>query len=205
MRALLPKASVAGDDRGLTLVELLVTVAIIGVVSSVLFTVSQGSWRRERANAATMELAGWLDQISRSSAKLGVSCRVTLNTGTLAPGAVLASVTPTNCATEANVQLPAINTNQNFLVSVSAGVSPFTTSTMSGPVSWNHTRRGTLSPRFRNGFPAGEAFLGVNVRISVAGQVPVRCLWVNMLGVQSMGRNNATGDVMMNCIDWSVR
>jgi len=198
MRALLPKASVAGDDRGLTLVELLVTVAIIGVVSSVLFTVSQGSWRRERANAATMELAGWLDQISRSSAKLGVICSVTVNLGTLAPGAVLGSVTPTNCATEANVRLPGINTNQDFHVGASEGTTAVVTG---GSLTWVHGRRWTIHDPV-----TGISSLAGNIlRISVDGQAPVRCVWLRPFGMLSIGTNNATGDVTVNCTDWSVR
>jgi prepilin-type N-terminal cleavage/methylation domain-containing protein len=199
MRALRPKAPVAGLARGFTVVELMVAVAIIGVVSSVLFTVSQDSWRRERANAATLELAAWLDQISRSPEQNGVSCQVTVNTGTLAPGAVLASVTPTNCATEANLRLPGINITQNFQVAATGGLGG------PGTSQWWFTPRGAISttaPATNTGSSATD----ISVRISVAGQAPVRCVRLSgTLGLQRMGRNNASGDPNNNCTDWSVR
>lgn len=199
MRAPLPKAPFAGLAPGFTVVELMVTVAIIGVVSSVLFTVSQDSWRRERANAATVELSAWLDQISRSPEQNGVSCRVTVNTGTLAPGAVLASVNPTNCATEADVRLPGININQNFQVAVTGGLAAGSTS------QWWFTPRGAISTT-APAVTAASTATDISVRISVAGQIPVRCVRLSgTLGLQRMGRNNATGDPNTNCTDWSVR
>jgi prepilin-type N-terminal cleavage/methylation domain-containing protein len=199
MRAPLPKASLAGLARGFTVVELMVTVAIIGVVSSVLFTVSQDSWRRERANTATVELAAWLDQISRSPEQNGVSCRVTVNTGTLAPGAVLASVNPTNCATEADLRLPGINITQNFQVAVTGGLAG------TGTSQWWFTPRGAISVTTPS-LTAASSATDISVRISVAGQVPVRCVRLSgTLGLQRMGRNNATGDPNTNCTDWSVR
>lgn len=201
MRALLPQAPVAGLARGFTMVELMVTVTIIGVVSSVLFTVSQDSWRRERANAATVELAAWLDLISRSPEQNGASCQVTVNTGTLAPGAVLASVTPTNCATEANVRLPGINTNLNYQVAASVA----TTVTSTGTLQWWFTPRGAISTT-APGVNAGSAATDISVRISVAGQAPVRCVRLSgTLGLQRMGRNNATGNPNTDCTAWSVR
>jgi prepilin-type N-terminal cleavage/methylation domain-containing protein len=185
--------------RGFTVIELMVTVTIIGVLSSVLFAVSQDSWRRERANAATTELTGWLDQISRSPEQNGDSCQVTVNTGTLAAGAVLASVTPANCATEANVRLPGINTNQNFQVAVTGGLAG------AGSSQWWFTPRGAISTTTPSTTAASSA-TDISIRISVAGIAPVRCVRLSgTLGLMRMGRNNTTGDPSVNCTDWSVR
>ena len=186
---------------GFTVVELMVTVAVLGIVSSVAFNVSQSSWRARGASAATVELTAWLDQISRSPEQNGTSCRVTVTTGTLASGAVLASVNPPNCATEENVLLPAINNNQSFQVAVSIA----NTVTSTGTAQWWFTPRGAISTTA----PAantGSTVSDISIRISVAGTVPVRCVRLSgTLGLLRMGRNNATGNPNTNCTDWSVR
>lgn len=184
---------------GFTVVELMVSVAVLGLVGAVVFTTSQSSWRRERANAATVELSGWLEQISKSPEQNGSSCRVVLNTGTLASGAVLASVTPATCAIESNLLLPAINTNESFQVAVTGAA------TIGGVSQWWFTPRGAISTT-TPAATAGSSTADISVRISVAGTVPVRCVRLSgTLGLLRMGRNNATGDPNVNCTDWSVR
>jgi prepilin-type N-terminal cleavage/methylation domain-containing protein len=199
MKAVLSVVSRGRAHLGFTVLELMVTVAVLGIVGAVAFTVSQDSWRRERASAATVELAGWLDQISKSPDQNGVSCQVTVNTGTLTSGGVLASVSPTNCAIESNVRLPAINTNQSYQVSVVGAVTAGATS------QWWFTPRGAISTTTPSATAASSA-TDISIRISVDGNVPVRCVRLSgTLGLLRLGRNNATGNTTVDCTAWSVR
>ena len=76
-------------NPGISLTEVLVVVAILGVLSGLVIDAGIRDWRREQVNAVVVELAGWLESVRRAALK-GSSCQVTLFDGTLAAGAVLA-------------------------------------------------------------------------------------------------------------------
>jgi prepilin-type N-terminal cleavage/methylation domain-containing protein len=195
-----PPLRLARATHAFTIVELMVTVAIIGIVSSVAFTTSQAAWRRERANAATLELAGWLEEISQSPEQNGVACEIVVNTGTLNPGGNLATVTPANCSTSANLFLPGLNNNETYQVAVSGAVAGAGTTQR-----WWSTPRGAISttaPATNTGSSATD----ISVRISVGGNPPVRCVRLSgTLGLIRLGRNNTTGNSNLDCDTWSVR
>ena len=65
-------------NHGLTITELLVVVAILGVVAGVSINSGLQEWRREQVNAVAIELAGWLEQVRRSALR-GRGCFVTVN------------------------------------------------------------------------------------------------------------------------------
>jgi Tfp pilus assembly protein PilE len=168
-------------------VELLVTVAVIGLLGSVTFASSQVFLRRDQANAAAAELVGWLEGISGRSGAFG-PCTVQFTTANgLAPGATFASLqnvaTNARCTPEATLALPSSSGSNTYNVAV--------TYTPNGTPSLTFTSRGGV---VANGVEAV-------VKISVNNQLPLRCVRISF-GTLSTGINNATSDVAQTCNVW---
>lgn len=113
---------------GYTLVELLVTVAILGILSSVVIHVGWREWRREQVNSVVLELASWLQMVRRSALK-GNSCQVTIHPAeSMTGGDELASIN--NCGTVQPLRLSSLSGvggNRHFRVSVQGLTgTPFT-------------------------------------------------------------------------------
>ena len=171
--------------KAFTLIELVVTVAVLGIVTSLVITSSQVFLRRDQANAAAAELAGWLDGISGRAGAFG-PCTVQFTTANnLAPQATFASLTASDarCTPDTNLALPTTNGNRTFNTAVA-----YTPNTATSLVFTN--RAGVVA----NGVEA-------IVKISVNGQLPLRCVRISFATI-SLGVNNATGDVTQTCSTW---
>jgi prepilin-type N-terminal cleavage/methylation domain-containing protein len=59
-----------------TLVELIVTVAILGILSGISFVTFTRNWRDERVKAASRETAAWLDEARRIAIQKATPCRI---------------------------------------------------------------------------------------------------------------------------------
>ena len=148
-------------NSGITLIELLVTVAV--------------------------SLASWLDAVSVRPDQLGTTCAVTIRTGTLARGAVLATVAPSNCSTEPSLNLPSIS-HVDF-VNVAATSSSFF-----------FTPRGAMT----TSATASNANTSVTMRMSLAGAAPLRCVRLTgALANIQLGTNPSTGNTATDCSQWS--
>jgi prepilin-type N-terminal cleavage/methylation domain-containing protein len=179
-----------GRHNAFTQVELLVTVAVLGIVASFVFTSSAVFLRRDQANAAAAELAGWLDGISGRSAAFG-PCTVQFTAGSsLAPGATFAILQTTGvpasdarCTPVPTLALPSTDGNRTYSIAVA-----FTPTTATSLV---------FSPR------GGVVASGVEavVKISVNNQLPLRCVRISFATL-SLGVNNSTGDVSQTCNIW---
>jgi len=171
--------------KAFTLAELMITVAVAGILGSLVFASSQVFLRRDQANAAAAELVGWLEAISARSGAFG-PCTVQFTAANgLAPGATFASLQAgdARCTPEANLALPSTDGNRTYNVAVT------------------YTPIGTTAVVFTN--RAGVVANGVEavVRISVNNQLPLRCVRIRF-GTLSTGINNATGDVAQTCTVW---
>ncbi len=165
--------------------EMMVTVAVLGVVAAVVVPANQVNWRRERVNAAALELTSWLEVIARTPDQTATNCTVTITTGTnRAAGATLATVAPTTCAPESTLRLPgAVLGNATYNVGASA-------------TSITFTPRGAIST---DGVGTSVA-QNIQVRISIDGQAPLRCVQLTgLLGLMRLGNNNSTGNVATAC------
>ncbi|MEA5391429.1 prepilin-type N-terminal cleavage/methylation domain-containing protein [Cyanobium gracile UHCC 0139] len=173
--------------KAFTVVELMVTVAVIGILGSVAFASSQVFLRRDQANAAAAELMGWLEGISGRSGAFG-PCVVQFTTASnVAPGTTFATLQNAGanprCTPEANLALPSTDGNRTYNVAV--------TYTPNSATSLTFTPRGGV---VANGVEAV-------VKISVNNQLPLRCVRISF-GTLSTGINNTTGDVSQTCTVW---
>lgn len=163
----------------------MVTVAVLGVVAAVVVPANQLNWRRERVNAAALELTSWLEVISKTPDQTATNCTVTITTGTnRAAGATLATVAPAGCAPEATLRLPGVILgNATYNVGSSATTITF-------------TPRGAIST---DGVGTAVAN-NIQVRISIDGLEPLRCVQLTgLLGMMRLGSNNTTGNVATVC------
>ena len=162
---------------GFSTIELMVTVAVLGIVAAVVIPANQVQWRGERANAAALELTSWLEVIARTPDQTGTTCDVTITTGNnRAAGATLATVTPNTCAPESTLRLPG-----SVLGASTYNVGASTT-------TFSFTPRGAVSPT------------NIQVRFSIDGLEPVRCVQLTgLLGLPRLGSNNASGNVSTAC------
>ena len=64
------------SPKGFTLVELMVTVAILGILAGISFVAYTRNWRAERVKAASRETAAWLDDVRRVAIQKATPCRI---------------------------------------------------------------------------------------------------------------------------------
>lgn len=175
--------------NGYSIVEVLVVITVLGIITSLAIFNSDIEWRRERANAAAFELAGWLDSVRRQSVR-GQGCDVTVTTGAaLTQADTLATATartainpnvgtiadPNHCLSGYPARPPAA-ANTNFTVAA----TPTTT--------FSFTPRGTIFP-----VPAPDAPIEITITLNPNG--PTRCVSLNgMIGLTQIGAQNGNGD-----------
>ena len=162
----------------------------MAIVSAIVFASSTYFLRRDRANAAVAELAGWLEALSSRAGSVG-PCTVKFKQGNLLPGATFASLvskadgadndSDPRCTTTPNLALPAIDGARSYSVDFA-------------PVSQTTV---VFTPR------AGVAAISddVIVKISVNGDIPLRCLKISF-GTISIGVNNTTASTSETCTVW---
>jgi len=132
--------------------------------------------RRERLNAVVMELEGWLQEVAQVPERQGISCRVTISTGSLAAGATLASVSPSSCSSQPTLRVP-------------VGVAPGPLLVQASPTAWSFTPRGAV-----------DLTSALQIRMTIQGQLPQRCLQVGAtLGLIRLGGSETSTDLSLHC------
>jgi Tfp pilus assembly protein PilE len=166
-------------QAGFTLTELMLIVVLIAILSGISIAIVPSSWRRERLNAAVTEFAGWLEEISRNTERNGTSCVVTLTTPlplTLAPGGVMATVSPSSCSSNPSFRVPSTFGATSFSVNASN-------------TTWTYTPRGAIT-----------SSADIQVRLAFSGSNPVRCVNVSgTLGLIRLGRNDSATSSSTAC------
>lgn len=175
---------------GFSLIELLVTLAVLGILGAFVIRFSGNEQQRERINSVAIELAGWLEEIrsnalreTNSTTNLG-GCEVTFTPLTASKAAVqLASVTPAKCAASPNFRVTGLDGNASFSAASSNGTQII------------FTPRGTVM----NIAP-------IELRLKVDSSSFLRCVRISEnLGLIRIGRNdNAAGSPSSSsCSDYS--
>lgn len=171
-------------NHGFTLVELMVVVALIGIVSGVVVVISANEWRRDRINAVAVEFAGWLEEVRSASLREvnNNGCTVTFASTTLTSvpaGTQLASINPAVCqgVPQANFLIPGITaTADRYSATSTASAITF-------------TPRGSVT-----------STTNVLVNLSLDNSIPLRCVRISpTVGLIRIGSNNAATGVAGTC------
>lgn len=186
MRPVLPHRRF--NSRGFTLLEMMVTIAVLGTVLATVVSLSGSEWRRERVNTVAIELAGWLEGIRMASTRQPGSnpCVVTFNTATAAVnGSVLATVAPAACSPQGSFIITGTADNDsNFEIALSPGASS----------SLTFSPRGSVS-----------ASTDTDLRILLAGTGQMRCVRLTgTVGLIRIGSHSNAPDTSADCSSYTV-
>jgi prepilin-type N-terminal cleavage/methylation domain-containing protein len=164
-------------NHGFTLVELLIVISIIGILAGLSISATMQAIKREQVNALTIGLAGWIEELRRSSLR-GSPCGAVITTGNLSGTAVVAA------GSEATVHNSCSSLNNPFRLPESAQSASFVIT--ASPTSFSFTPRGSK-------FPSTD----VLITIAMANNGPSRCIQLNgLLGNLEMG-NASTGSCVL--------
>lgn len=107
-----------------SLTELMVTVAVLGILGSIVIQVSGQEWRRERILAVQVDLVGWLEAVRRAALRNG-ACQVRFvgSNMTLEPGDTLAEVED-SCLYTLPMTIPGV-TSQGTLYTINTNQQEF--------------------------------------------------------------------------------
>lgn len=193
---------------GFTAIELLVTIAVLGIVGGIAIPAGLNAFRTQQVNAAASELTGWLDEVRTSTETNNISCRVTITTsGSLGAQDIVATATAITpgtttpaagvvCGTGNPMRLPGIGGSGTYSVATSFTNNQFF-----------FTQRGAISTDNTAGLAksSGTTDANLSIRISSAGLPPMRCVRLTgMLGLVRLGVNNTTGDTSNDCTTWGA-
>jgi len=175
------------ENKAFTLVELIVTVAVVAIVGAVVFASSTYFVKRDRANAAAAELAGWLDALSAKAGSYG-PCTVAFRPGqTISPGVTFASLSsdgssasPSKCTATPNLALPAIDGARFYSVAIEPSDQPV-----------------VFTPRAGVAANAKD----VTVKIVVNDEAPMRCIRISFATI-SIGVNSTSASTNETCSVW---
>lgn len=174
---------------GFTLMELMVVVAIIGIINGLTIAFSSNEWQRERVNAAALALAGWLEEVRASALRetsdnpAAGGCVVSVSTlSNAAAGDVLASVSPASCASTVSLVLPGVINGSDRYDAATSNASTIT-----------FTPRGSVT-----------SSTDAVVKIFLRGSRQLRCVRVSaILGLVRVGSNTAATSSADSCTDYS--
>ena len=155
-------------SHGFSLPELLIVVAILGVLTTLGIQANRQLKEREEVNALAISLAGWLEQV-RKSALLGAGCTVTIN-NTIGADGIVATATTTNPNTAINDSTTCLSNSPLDINSIT-NISPSTSFSITGQTI-EFSPRGTVN---LNGNPR------IDVPVSLEPNGPERCIAINGL------------------------
>lgn len=148
-----------GHQQAFSLTELMVTVAIVGILSSIVIQITGNEWRRERVQAVQVDLVGWLEAVRRAALR-GESCTATISTTVDTPGDDLGTVGG-NCLYRLPMTIPGV---------VGRGTEYRVTAE---PASLVFTPRGTVRA------VGGSLNADAVITITLVGRGPVACIAVS--------------------------
>ncbi|MCT0212078.1 MULTISPECIES: pilus assembly FimT family protein [Synechococcales] len=181
---------------GFSLIELMVTVAVLGIASAVVINATGREWQRERVNGVAIQLAAWLEAVRSSSQRLGgTGCTVTFSTGALAAGAEIARVTPAACAPISPVSTNDANARAFLLPVVANGPDRFGVALApAAPTTVSFTPRSSMS-----------ATVDTDLKVHLAGTTQLRCVRLTAtIGQIQIGSNGAAASSAANCTSFAV-
>lgn len=127
--------SMQRNQGGFTITELIVMMAIIAITSSIVLAVNSRELRRDRINATTVGLSGWIEEVRRAALR-GYPCRITIAANAGAAGgtvvATAAEVLPEGESMSSDPQNARCQTKNPFripneLAGIRVAISPATT------------------------------------------------------------------------------
>ena len=118
------------NPNGFTVLELVVVVALIGLISGIALPNFLSNWEDERLNATTKITVAWLDDLRRKAIQNSVPCRATWDIA----NSILSARCDHETATSGSLNLKTeINNSENLAVSLRTD----------DPTVWIFTPRGT--------------------------------------------------------------
>ena len=181
--------------RAFTLLELLVTIAVLGIVSAVALTSSTYFLRKDRTDAAVKELADWLEAMQAKAGSEGPCGWVLRRGDTLPLGTTYAHAMGDNrfrCTEREELKLPSVDGAKFYNVGAEINGS-YIPSSDPEAIVWFTRRSGIVAN--------GKQII---VKISVNDEPPLRCLKV-AFGIIYTGINKNTHvatDPGIPCEDW---
>ena len=180
------------SKAGYTLVELMVTVSLVGILAGLSIVSFGRNWRAERLKAATRETTAWLDEARRIAIQKAKPCRININRAD-----ILLSLNPNTdnpkefCPDTLYRPLDIRNTVQNSSEIVMCSTDLVNADPAQTSLACTGSQSGSSSLTYT---PRGTATKGVLIKFHMPDAGADRCIAVIApLGQIRSGKTTATG------------